>query len=111
MTTKAAYMAENLPRLEQWAADYAAVGAQLEALRNVVGGVESPLSDAIWRMQDAYTAAVAVNVGDQGEWLAWYQTECRLGAQAMEARPCEGAKWRKVKTLQQLAQVIWEARE
>ena len=56
-----------------------AVDAQLDALGALVG-LDGPLVDAVWRMQSAYVAAVAREVGDPAGWVSWWVYETEWGA-------------------------------
>jgi len=56
-----------------------AVDAQLDALGALVG-LDGPLAEAVWRMQSAYVAAVAREVGDPGGWVEWWAVETGFGA-------------------------------
>ena len=70
---------------------------------------DSPLYDIPWRLMDAYTKAVSLAVGDRDEWLAWYASENEWGARQGEAMV--SGKYRRIKTLRDLARVIVETRE
>lgn len=65
--------------LEALRATCQAVDAQLDALGTLVG-LDGPLVDAVWRMQSAYIAAVAREVGDPGPWVDWWALEAAWGA-------------------------------
>ena len=107
--TKSEYMAVTLPMLEKWAATYREVEAQMAVLRALMGTeVERPLPKAVYAMFDEYTAAVSRNVGDADDWLAWYCFDCEMGAAAKEVHRKWSGKKVKIKTLKQLAALLWE---
>lgn len=80
----------------QWDAFEAATGAR----------TDHPFGDSIWLMHEAYTMAIAAQVGDDGEWLSWWHYECNLGTKPKEASRKPGAKPMRVSTLERLATVI-----
>ena len=107
--TKSEYMAVTLPMLEKWAATYREVDAQMAVLRALMGTeVERPLPKAVYAMFDGYTAAVSRNIGDSDDWLAWYCHDCQMGQAAKEAHRKWSGKKVKIKTLNQLAALLWE---
>lgn len=61
-----------------------AVDAQLDALGALVG-LDGPLAEAVWRMQSAYVAAVAREVGDPAGWVSWWVYETEWGGRALVA--------------------------
>lgn len=70
---------ETASALEALRATCQSVDAQLDALGALVG-LDGPLADAVWRMQSAYIAAVAREVGDPGPWVDWWALETEWGA-------------------------------
>jgi len=104
--TKTERIKAMLPHLERWAAHKAELEKQLDALHQVTGGgVEAPLPDAIWRLWDTYTDAVAKLVGDTTEWLNWFSMENDMGAKGLEVHSL-GGRSKKIRTLRDLAAVI-----
>lgn len=73
---------ETAKALETLRATCQAVDAQLDALGALVG-LGGPLCDAVWRMQSAYVAAVAREVGDPGGWVEWWAVETGFGAKCL----------------------------
>lgn len=71
---------------------------------------ESPLYSAMWALQGALTKAVAKIVGDNHDWLDWFNAENQMGARSMEACPGTGKPTRKIKTLADLAWLIEESK-
>jgi len=109
--TKSEYMAVTLPMLEKWASTYRDVEAQMAVLRALMGTeVERPLPKAVYAMFDEYTAAVSRNVGDADDWLAWFCFDCEMGAAAKEVHRKWSGKKVKIKTLNQLAALLWECK-
>ena len=61
---------------------------------------ESPICDAVWRLQSALTAATADLVGDPAEWLSWHAMENDMGRKGLEVIWL--GEERKIKTLDDL---------
>lgn len=94
------------PRLLEWQRIYDQWQAQYEALQALTKcGPEAPIALAMGQMWDAYTNAVAREVGDEEDWLGWYCWENDMGAKGQEVRTISG-KTIKVRTVKQLARVI-----
>ena len=108
--TKTEYLALTLPSLKTWAATYADFKKQMDALDALTCGNGGPLYNAVWGMWDEYTRTLADLVGDTQEWLAWFQQECQMGAKPKEVSMRWGHSTKKVRTLRQLADVMWECR-
>jgi hypothetical protein len=47
--------------------------------------IDGPLFATVWKLFDAYTGALAVEVGDFTGWLEWYQSENAMGANGLAA--------------------------
>ena len=98
--------AEIVPTLELWQRVYREWQTQYEALQALTRcGPEAPIALAMGRMWDAYTNAVAREVGDENDWLEWYCWENDMGAKGLEAQSTSG-KTIKVRTVAHLARVI-----
>lgn len=67
---------------------------------------DHPFANSIWLMHEAYTKAIAAQIGDDGEWLSWWHYECNLGRTPKEAYRALGTKALRVSTLERLATVI-----
>jgi len=94
-------------RLEKWAATLAEFDRQVDAFSALTRAQpDSPLLEAIYRVEEAYTAAVAEQVGDVDQWLVWFRWECEMGRTPREASIRTGARMVKVSTLKQLARVV-----
>lgn len=80
------------------------IDAEAEKLLDLLdASPESPLFEAIWKIQDAYTSAVSEKLG-LDDWLYWYQYDNDMGKKAHEAG-VEG-DMRPIKTFEDL---IWVA--
>jgi hypothetical protein len=73
--------------LEQWQKLHSDLDAVHDAAKKVFGcEPESPFFDTTWRVFDAYTRALSVQLGElSGTWLDWYQSENEMGAKGHEA--------------------------
>jgi hypothetical protein len=97
---------EIVIRLEAWAKRREALHAQYKELEALTGAhCECELLKPVWSIWGAYTVAVSELVGDQNEWLQWYELECDMGRKPKEVTSL-GGKTVKVRTLRQLARVI-----
>jgi hypothetical protein len=97
---------EMVLRLEAWADRQRKLTAQYEALQALTGAdVECALLAPVWPIWTAYTVAVSELVGDENEWLQWYELECEMGRRPTEVTSTAGKKI-TVRTLRQLARVI-----
>ena len=92
-------------QLSQWAALGRALKRQYEAFYSLTGAsVESPMWAPVFRLWEAHTEAVSRAVGDQSEWLSWFDLENEMGSKGHEVE-VNGEK-RSVKTLADLVWVI-----
>lgn len=67
-------------RIAAWQARMQELEKQYGTILDTVGGgYDSPLGDAIAKVMDAYTDAVALSVGDDDEWLHYYRYDCEWG--------------------------------
>ena len=97
---------EIVKRLEAWKKRHDALAQQAQALAHLTGAMpDCPLLLPVWDVWSAYTVAVSELVGDDNEWLQWYQFECDMGRAPMEVSSL-GGRTIKVRTLRQLATVI-----
>lgn len=46
---------------------------------------ESPFYRAIFAMEESYTNAVSLMIGDEGDWLNWYRFDNKMGKGGMKA--------------------------
>ena len=65
---------------------------------------ESPICDAVWRLQSALTAMTADLVGDCGDWLSWYAMENDMGRKGYMAGPKDAE--REIRTLYDLLWLV-----
>lgn len=93
-------------RLEAWAERQRLLDAQIDRLRALTGAPpDCDLLTPIYDVWGAYTVAVSELVGDDNEWLSWFELECEMGRRPMTAQSLGGREV-KVRTLRQLARVI-----
>ena len=93
-------------RLEAWAKRQAQFAGQLENFRALTGAMpDCALLLPMYDVWSAYTVAVSELVGDNNEWLSWFELECEMGRRPMTVKSL-GGKEVKVRTLRQLARVI-----
>lgn len=91
--------------LSSWAALGRALKRQYEAFYALTGAsVESPMWAPVFRLWEAHTVAVSQAVGDQSEWLSWFDLENDMGARGHEV--VVNGETRPVKTLVDLVWVI-----
>lgn len=103
---KSERIAAMVPKLKAWQAHGRALyDAQGAAYKAIGSTFDSPFWDAIFDTWRSYTAAVAELVGDEEEWLEWFDVECDLGRRPKLMRFASGKEVR-VRTVQQLARVI-----
>lgn len=70
----------TLSLLGDWQKHHAAVEALMEGVESSIGlDPNGPLFATVWKLFDAYTATLAVEVGDFGGWLEWYYAENDMG--------------------------------
>ena len=100
---------EPLPILREWERVAKAIRKQTRAITAKTSPIrvelESPLLDAIWAMDSAYSEAVEIRItGASFGWLEWYAVENDFGRKAMEAGPSEAM--RPIRTLRDLAWLL-----
>lgn len=97
---------EIVKRLEAWKKLHDALDQQAKALEHLTGAMpDCQLMRPVWGVWSAYTVAVSELIGDDNEWLDWYQFECDMGRKPLEVSSL-GGKTVTVRTLRQLARVI-----
>ena len=87
------------------------------ALERLMGGIEAtigldpdgPMFETMWKLFDAYTDALSVEVGDFDGWLRWFNYENYMGANGMAAGYY--GKTKPIKTLVHLYGLIAESRK
>lgn len=96
--------------LTEWARHHAAVEKLMDGITETIGlDPNGPMFDTVWRLFDAYTGTLAVEVGDFCGWLEWYRDECEMGTKSMEAG--YDGKTKRIKTLAHLYGLIAESRK
>ena len=102
--------ADTLPILTEWRDTLRAAEADIERFIDPLQcSPDSKLYDIPWRLMNAYTKAVSLAVGDRDEWLAWFYAENNMGTAKREVMV--NGKYRRIKSLRDLARVIVETRE
>ena len=77
---------EKLALLAEWQTQIERSDAGMRPLAEALGSSgESKPELAVYWLQEAYTRAVAVLVGDQDGSLSWYATENDFGCKALQA--------------------------
>ncbi len=98
---------ECAAKIEQCIEVVKAVESAHDAVCALFGdGINSPLFDAINTCISAYVQAIADNIGDNGEWLAWHVWENNCGANALLATTPSCRRGRRIKTALDLAKII-----
>ena len=99
-----------LELLDSWRESYM-MNKELIVFAGVVSGdmSDSLLYNTVWQGFDRHTGALAAALGDCDAWLSWYCWDNDMGAKASKAAPPSG-KFRNVKTLNQLWQIIEESK-
>ena len=100
---------ESLPILREWERVAKALRKQIRALTAKTSPIrvepESPLLDAIFAMDSAYSDSVEIRItGESFKWLEWYANENDFGRKALEAGP--PASMRPIRTLRDLAWLL-----
>ena len=96
--------------LGDWAMQYAAVSRLMVSMNSTIGlDSAGPLYEVVWKLFDAYTGALSVEVGDFGGWLEWFQSENEMGKRGRGAGYDEKVK--PIKTLTHLYALIAESRK
>lgn len=97
--------AEMLPLLQAWAKRHAELSAPMDHLAAIFGGTfDGPLFDAVWGTWNDYTRTLSRLIGDENDWLQWFEAENDMGRKGLEASSF--TRTIKVRTLRQLATVI-----
>lgn len=96
----------TVKRLELWKMKYVEFMDVYDAFNKLTGIMpDCELMKPVFAIWDSYTEAVAELVGDNYEWLKWYEYECDMGKDPKEARfPL--CQWVDVKTIEDLAILI-----
>ena len=96
--------------LTEWARHHAAVEKLMDGITETIGlDPNGPMFDTVWRLFDAYTGTLAVEVGDFCGWLEWYRDECEMGKRGLTITT--NGKAKRIKTLANLCTVILDERK
>lgn len=99
----------TLALLGEWQAHAAAIEKMMTGIKTSIGlDIDGPLFDTVWGTFNAYTRALAVEVGDLGRWLDWYYAENEMGAQGLGAG--YDGQTIPIKTLDDLFELIAHSR-
>ena len=96
--------------LTKWKNMHAGLKTMLEGMKPTFGCLaNSPLFDTTWSLFDAYTLALAAQLGDEGGvWMEWYSTENKMGVRGHEAG--YDGKVKPIKSLTDLYGLILKGR-
>ena len=100
----------TLALLGDWEKHHSAVEKLMDGIKTSMGlDPNGPMFDTVWKLFDAYTGSLAVEVGDFGGWLTWFYAENDMGARRMAAG--YDGKAKPIKTLAHLYGLIAESRK
>ncbi len=103
--------AEMLPLLVEWKAQRDKITAAYAPLESALAlRPENAIHKALWGVFNTYTKTLAPLIGDEYEWLIWYDGDNDMGAAGYRASPGNGHQHRAVRTLEDLARLIVESR-
>jgi len=96
----------TVKRLELWKRKYIEFTEVYDAFNKLTGAMpDCELMAPIFAIWEAYTESVSELVGDNYEWLKWYEYECDMGKEPKEAL-LSNNQWIEVKTIEDLAILI-----
>ena len=96
--------------LADWAKHHASVSKMMTGIKQHIGlDHDGAMFVTIWAVFGAYTDAIAAEIGDYFEWLDWYRFETDMGQCSKQVMI--NGKYKRIKTLAQLATVIIQQRE
>lgn len=95
----------TLALLGDWQKHHAAVEKLMDGIESSMGlAFEGPMFKTVWSLFNAYTATLAVEIGDYHEWLEWYCSETNMGKRSMQVEI--NGKTSRIKTLANLCTLI-----
>lgn len=95
--------------LMQWQVQHHKLEKLMDGVRESIGlDIEGPMVDTVWKLFDAYTEALAHQVGDHGRWLHWFHGDNDMGGSGHEAG--YDGQLKPIKTLGDLYDLIVESR-
>lgn len=97
--------------LHLWKDTYDKCDKVTQSLRDLLGDLDtdSPLYQSIWSAFDSLTKAVSHIVGDDGEFLEWFEIDCDMGKTPKYAKMSgygDGYSLSEIATLDELLAVI-----
>jgi hypothetical protein len=100
---------ESLKLLKAWQKEHSAIEKLMTDLETGFGNIhpENKVFETVWKVFDSYTQALAVAVGDKGDWLTWYSAENEMGARGHKAG--YDGKSKPIKNLNDLWRLIQES--
>ena len=99
--------AEKLDLLNQWVCLYLRTRLVYKNLRQMFDAApECEVISIADDIHEEYTKLVAEKVGDEDNWLDWYLFENDAGEKGFEAKAANWKKGRKIKTLEDLLDLI-----
>lgn len=100
----------TLALLDAWQKHHAATNKMMDGIQQCIGmDPNGPLFEIVWRLFDAYTDALAAQLGDFCGWLSWYFMENDFGANGMAAG--YDGKTKAIKKPEHLYSLIAESRK
>jgi len=96
--------------LEDWKRNHDQIEKLCDSVHAIFGHMpETKFYETVWESFGYHTLALSAALGDESDWLNWYQFDNEMGKNPHDASP-PGGKMRKVKTLAQLLKIIEESR-
>lgn len=72
--------------LTDWQKHHAAVEELMDGIEGTIGlDPNAPMFNTVWKLFDAYTGTLSVEVGDYEGWLEWFYSENEMGAGKKQA--------------------------
>lgn len=101
---------DTIVLLREWQKHHTAVEKMMDGIKATIGlDPNGPLFDTVWKLFDAYTNTLSVELGDLGGWLQWYQMENDMGANGHVVHIKD--KPTKITTLGQLCELVRNSRK
>jgi len=96
-----------ISRITKCVDNFKRISGVFETLESVFGYVtDSKAGDAVFIMFDDYVSEVRELIGDDNEWLNWFIFENKCGEAELQAKAESWTKSRKIKTINNLADLI-----
>lgn len=101
---------DTLVLLREWKKHHDALDSLMDGIQATIGlNPDGPMFDTVWKVFDAYTGTLAVEVCDFDGWLEWFILENDMGGKALQAG--FDNKMRKIATLEDLQWLLAESQE